>query len=492
MRRLLHFLAAGSLLAAGVFASPAGAQSPLPPQRPTVRLARTSRSRGASPFVQRVPAPAAALRQLTLAQLESWALRNNPTIGAAAALVRQEQGIYRQVGLYPNPTAGYIRTDPNQPGQSETQGLFLSQEFVTARKLRLAQAADRQDIQWRRWQLDAQRRRVVNDVRIRFHEVLGAQRAIREAAAMERLAAEGVRAVQEMVAARQASRPELLQAEMQMHAFRMALADAKYRHLTAWRQLANVVGMPALQPTDLAGDLDRIPQLDWETCLRRLLDENPVLRSQRNFIQAARIDVRLARAQAVPNVNIQVVAQHDQVMKYNSVSTLAALPLPIFNRNQGNIQFARADLQQQQQEYARIELALQDQLAGAFNQYLSARNQAEQLQREILPRARENLELTIQGRKLGEFDQASVLNARQKFFDASLAYVDALTAVHRAAIEIDGLELTGGLNPTEIGTALQRQGTTGAGARSVLLQQLKQQGLQGSQLLPGSIQGGIR
>ena len=191
-------------------------------------------------------------------------------------------------------------------------------------------------------------------------------------------------------------------------------------------------------------------------------------------------------------MNIQVVAQHDQVMKYNSVSTLAALPLPIFNRNQGNIQFARADLQQQQQEYARIELALQDQLAGAFNQYLSARNQAQQLRRELLPRARENLELIIHGRKLGEFDQASVLNARQQYFDASLAYVDALTAVHKAAIEIDGLELTGGLNPTEIGTALQHQGAGGAGARSVLLQQLKQQGLQGSQLLPGSIQGGIR
>ena len=291
MRRLLHFLAAGSLLAAGAFASSAGAQSPS--QRPTVRLAHATRPQSASPSIQRIPsAPAAAPRRLALPELESWALRYNPTIAAAAALVRQEEGIYRQVGLYPNPTAGYIRTDPNQPGQSETQGVFLSQEFVTAKKLRLAQAADRQDILWRRWQLDAQRRRVVNDVRIRFHEVLGAQRAIREAEAMERLAAEGVRVVQEMVAARQASRPELLQAEMQMHAFRIALADARYRHQTAWRQLANVVGKPGLQPTDLAGDLDRIPQLDWEACLRRLLEENPVLRSQRNFIQAARIDVR--------------------------------------------------------------------------------------------------------------------------------------------------------------------------------------------------------
>ncbi|HVA44908.1 MAG TPA: TolC family protein [Pirellulales bacterium] len=431
-------------------------------------------------------------RPLALADMEAWALRNNPTIASAQALVREEQGLWRQAGLYPNPTAGYVRTDPNQSRQSETQGLFLSQEFVTAKKLRLAQAADRQDIEWRRWQLDAQRRRVLNDVRIRFYEVLGAQWAIRETMAMERLAAEGVRAVQRMIEARQATRPDLLQAELQWHAFRIAVADARYRHATAWRQLANVAGVPRLPPTDLIGELERIPQLDWETSLRRLLTENPVLRSQRNYIQAARIDVRLARAQAVPNVNIQMVLQHDQVMKYNQVSTLAALPLPIFNRNQGNIDFAAAELQHQQREYQRIELALQDQLAGAFNEYLSAKNHAEVFQREMLPRAKENLELTLRGQQLGEFDLAKVVNARQQFFQTTLAYVDALTALHKVAIEVEGLELIGGLNPTEIGTALQRQATGPAGTRNVLLQQLQQQGLQGSQMLPGAIQGSTR
>lgn len=429
---------------------------------------------------------------LGLADLENWALRNNPTIAGAESLVRQAQGVWRQSGLYPNPTAGYLRTDPNQPRQSETQGIFLSQEFVTAKKLRLAQAADRQDIDWRRWQVEAQKGRVINDVRIRFYDVLGAQRSILEAAQLERLAAEGVRTVEQLLRAQQASRPDVLQAEMQLHAIRVALQDAKYKHLTAWRQLVNVAGVPNLPPTPLVGDLERLPQLDWQTNLDRLLSANPVLRSQRNLIAAARIDIRLARAQAVPNLNIQAVVQHDQVMKYNSVSTLAALPLPIFNRNQGNIQFAIGQVQQQQKEYERVELALRDQLAGAFNQYLSARNQAEQLQKEILPRAKENMELTVQAHRLGQFDFMRVLSARQMYFETSLAYIDALTSLHKVAIEIEGLELTGGLNPTEIGTALQHQGGAGAGPRSVLLQGLRQHGIQGSGLLPGAIQGEAR
>ena len=61
-------------------------------------------------------------------------------------------------------------------------------------------------------------------------------------------------------------------------------------------------------------------------------------------------------------------------------------------RPAGNIQAAVALIQQEEKEYERVKLALQDQLAGAFRQYLTARNHAEHLQEQILPRVKENLE----------------------------------------------------------------------------------------------------
>lgn len=170
------------------------------------------------------------------------------------------------------------------------------------------------------------------------------------------------------------------------------------------------------------------------------------------------------------------------------------MPLPLFNRNQGNIRNAAGQLDQQRAEYQRVVLALRDQLAAAFQQYQSARNQAERLKSEILPRATENLDLITRGYKLGQFDVTRVIAARQSYFETRTAYIDALTALHKTAVEIEGLQLTGGLNPTEIGTALQTPlgGGGGTGSRSVLLQQLQQQGGGGSRLLPGAVQGGSR
>jgi cobalt-zinc-cadmium efflux system outer membrane protein len=440
------------------------------------------------------PHPAGNRSPLTLPELERLALENNPTIPGAAALVRQQQGLMQQAGLYPNPTAGYVRTDADQPGQSQTAGVFLSQDLVTAGKLRLATAAESQEVDKRNWQLNAQTARVLNDVRIRFYEALGAQEAVAIAADLERLAEEGVKAAEQLLQARQGSRPDVLQAEIQLHAIRTSLQDARYRHQASWRQLAHITGLAGLQPVPLSGSLeDDIPSLEWQKSLQDLLAASPVLKAQEAEIRAAEYELRLARAQAYPNVNVQVVAQRDHIDKFSSVSTLVALPVPLFNRNQGNIMNAENVLWQQQEEYKRVRLALADQLAASFGQYESLKGQVERLQKEILPRARENLDLTTQAYKLGRFDFLRVLNARQTYSQANLAYVDALAQLHKVVIEITGLQLTGGLNPTEVGTALQTTpGAAGAGVRNVLLQQLQEQRGAASRILPGAVQAGER
>jgi cobalt-zinc-cadmium efflux system outer membrane protein len=432
---------------------------------------------------------------VTLRVLEQLALSSNPTLPQAQALIQQQQGLATQVGLYPNPQAGYLRTDADQSGQSQTDGVFLSQEIVTAGKLRLAVQAERQDVRIRDWQLNAQQRRVLNDVRIRFYEALGAQQAAHVAAEFVRMAEQGCAAIAQLLENNQASRPDLLQAEIQLSTARTALQDAQYRVEAAWRQLASVVGVPDLPPAPLAGLLEAdLPQLDWKTSLQELLQNSPLLKAQEAEIRASQLEVRLARAQAIPNVSVQLVAQRDHIMKYSTVSTLVSMPVPFFNRNQGNIINARGILRQQQAEYERLRLALQDQLAASFRAYQTLRTQAERLRTEIVPRAKENLELTMKGYELRRFDFPRVLAARQTYAQASLSAIDALTELHKVLVEIKGLQLSGGLNPTEIGTALQTTpgAATSTGLRGVLFQQLQEQRSAPLRNLPGAVQGEVR
>lgn len=431
---------------------------------------------------------------LTLNQLEQLALTRNPTIPQAAALVQQQQGLRRQAGLYPNPTGGYVRTDADQSGQSQTDGVFLSQTIITAGKLRLGRAQGTQEVNWRSWQLYAQQVRVLSDVRIRYYELLGAQQAVEAAKEQVRLAEEGLKTAEELRKAKQGSRPDVLQAEIQLSLIRTALQDAEYRQQSARRQLANVVGVSELPPVPVAGNLEEnVAELDYQKSLERLLSSSPLLKSQEAEIRASQYELRLARAMAVPDVNVQVVAQRDHIEKYSNVTTLISMPMPMFNRNQGNIVNAQGILRQAQYEYDRLRLAVSDELSQSFRSYQSLRTQVERLGKEVLPRAKENLDLTTQGYKLGRFDAMRVLSARQSYAQARLGYIDALTELHKVLIEIDGLQLTGGLNPTEVGVALQTgRGAAAPGLRGVILQLLQEQRSNVTRTLPGAIQAGER
>ena len=186
----------------------------------------------------------------------------------------------------------------------------------------------------------------------------------------------------------------------------------------------------------------------------------------------------------IPNVTLQVVAERDQINQFNSVNTFLSVPVPVFNRNQGNIFHAQADIREACQEVQRTRLALRDTLTDAFQRYETARAQVETLRDEILPDAKENLEISIDGYKSGEISVLQVVAARQTYFQNSLSYIQSWTELRKVVVEIDGLLLTGALNPAELGTALQGTGLRQQG----LLNQLRDSSTQ--QVLPAAVQTG--
>ncbi|HVW00076.1 MAG TPA: TolC family protein [Planctomycetaceae bacterium] len=424
---------------------------------------------------------------LTLQELEQLALANNPTLAQAAADVERERALYVQDGLYPNPLLGYLRNDASRSGQPRTDGAFFSQEIVTAKKLQKAQAVESQHYASATWQQVAQRQRVLNDLYLRYFEVLGAQEAVRIAERLKSVADEGVTLAEDLYHGKQGSKPDVLQSRIHLNSVKITLREAQNRYTAAWRHLAVIVGCPELQPIPLEGRLQiEAPALTFEDSWAQLQDASPQLKSAQIELEAFKAELRLEQAQPIPNVTAQVVAQYDHTNQYTSVSTLLAAPVPIYNRNQGNIQRALADIREAQAEVERVRLVLRDALTDSFNRYQTTHYQVEQVEHQILPDARENLSLTTAGYKLGEYSFLEVLNARRTYAQAYLAYVESLTELRKVMVEIDGLQLVGGgLNPPELGKAIQAQG--GGGRRQAILNQLRQDSST-KQTLPGTVQ----
>lgn len=395
------------------------------------------------------PAPAAGM---TLAELEDMAQRCNPTLVQAAARVEAARGRCVQVGLYPNPVAGYIGAEIGNEGRAGQQGGFLSQEIVTAKKLQLNRSVVAQEVRQAEYAWEMQRQRVLTDVRRSFYDVLVAQRTVELTEQLARIGDEGIKAVEALMRAKEVARGDLLQARIEANTAKVLLERARNRHVAAWRNLAAVMGTEDMAPRPLTGDVqDGLVQLTWDDTFSRLVEQSPQLANAQIGVARAQAVLNRECAGRVPNLELQGAVQYDNATRDTFATVQVGVPVPLYNRNQGNIRRAQAELLAAEREVQRVQLALRQRLAEVFEQYSNARIQVEKYQQDILPDAESSLKLMASGYKQGEFGYLSLLTAQRTFFQTSLTYLDALCELRTAVTTIEGNLLSDSLQHEDDG-----------------------------------------
>lgn len=384
---------------------------------------------------------------MTREDVEQIALANNPTLRQAAALVAQAQGEWVQAGLYPNPEIGYSASEVGNDGQAGQQGAFLAQTFVRGGKLAWNRAIAAREIDRARWEMQTQQLRVLTDVRIQFYETLGAQKTVEVTEELRGIAQEGVRLSRQLEEALQAPRTDVLQSEVELSSIEMLLETSRQREYASRRQLAALMGVPELPLAPLAGTLeDDAFVLEWSTACERLWAANPLLQAAQARIAQARAQVQRELVEPIPDINVQVGTQYDFATDDTIHSAQVQLPLPLYDRNQGNVTAARADLQRAVDEAERIRLSLERRLSEVWQRYENAHTQAQTYRTSILPRSQETLRLTTEAYEAGQLDFLRVLTARRTYFENRLRYIEALTELRKASAELEGFLLTGGLD----------------------------------------------
>lgn len=387
-------------------------------------------------------------RSLTLSDLEGLAFRHHPTLAAAVSRMNSARGRHLQAGLYPNPTAGYHATQVGNRGTSGQQGAFIRQRFITGDKLKLDQAIAGKEISEAHFQFHSQQQRVLSDVRVRFHEALTAQRRVKVTGELARIGEDIVTATETLVEGRLGTENDLLQAEISADQSQILADNAVNEHQAAWRRLAVATGLAQLESTELSGTLDdELMQLDWESCRITVLTGHPELAAARARAARAAIAVRRAKQEPIPDIDLGVSVRRNNIIGRGEAVTNVELgiPVPIFDRNQGNICSAEAEWVLACQEVKRIELNLQDRLAIAFRRYTNARQQVQRYGQRMLPKAKRSLSLVKNGYQNGQVEYLTMLTAQQTYLQITLSYLDALQELQTAADVIEARMLTNSL-----------------------------------------------
>ena len=297
------------------------------------------------------------------------------------------------------------------------------------------------------WQIETQRQRVRTDIRLAFYDALAAQKRVQLARAFRSVAKEGVAVSEERVDAKVGTRPDVLQSEIQLNEVDLSIQQADFEFSAALNELAALAGVSDLGDTTLIGELDAaFNARDPEAQFAQIVSMSPELAAAQARVDRARADLQRQSVQAIPNVTARLGAGGDNATGNAFANVQLSIPLPVHNKNQGNIQAALAEYRAATQNVQRIRQSIRRDLARVMREYNIAEATVRQYETTILPKAEETLKLMQEAQDAWEFDFLRVLTARRAYFDANLKYVAALGRLAQANAMIDGLLLTGGLS----------------------------------------------
>jgi outer membrane protein, heavy metal efflux system len=410
--------------------------------------------------VQVLPPPSgaapggAAHGGMRLEEMEQIALANNPTVAQVQANLRVAAGLAKQAGLYPNPTVGYYG-DEIRGGYlgGGKQGGFVSQTIVLGGKLQAARRVAELEASEVETSGQIQHLRILNNVRVSFYHVLAAQRLVEVKQSLAKLAADAAQTSLQLGNVGQADRPDILQAEVEQQQANVSVRVAEQNLQASWRVLAAVVGKPNLSVARLEGDLEAIPDLNYEEWVTTTLRDSPEVKLAQQAVERA--EALLVQAKKVPIPDLQVtgilVQSYEPLEPTRRLTGLQGgaqigVELPTFNRNQGNIAAARGEIESANQELARVKLQLQRDLASMFQDYNTSRVIVQQYRTEMLPRAEEAYRLYQKNYQAMAGAYPQVLISQRTLFQLEMEYVQALENTWQAALVIRGFGLTEGLS----------------------------------------------
>jgi cobalt-zinc-cadmium efflux system outer membrane protein len=379
---------------------------------------------------------------LGLQALWRLAVAHSPSLREAEADVEAARGQQVQASKYPNPRFVFAEDLIGaREAPSGNLSMQITQEIVTGGKRRLDIAIAGRDTAAASLGLMSRKFEVMTRLRRAYYAYLGAGAAVGlHEAAVEALE-KGVATTRQQVEAT-GRRTDLLRFEALLEETKISLARSRFNVEAAWKQVAAEVGVADLPMPEAVGNF-QTSSPDWQSreIWERVKANNTNLRQALVEAERARLAVDRARAEAIPNITVGGGYANAPLEAAAGAVVTVEAPLPVWDRKQGRIREAQARWVKAQAAAAKLETNLSAVTAETFARYQGALRQVDKLNKEVLPRLQESVNLLLKGYEAGGAGVTftDVLSTEQTLLDTRLKLSEARQALWQAVADLEGL-----------------------------------------------------
>ena len=365
---------------------------------------------------------------LDIETLERLVVDGNPHLAAGLQLIEAQSGKLEQSRKYSNPEFEFesgIGFDPEisaMLSQSIPLGGKRKQEIVL-RNLQLKQA---------RLEYDILKQEKLEEAYAIFMGILHLQKLQIFQNDRVLVSKDLLNAVSRKVEAGKLSPAEKSRARIQLYQEKLTLRDIETSLKSGWRLLASFWGEEHSSFTEVEGNLTEIPSIPT----LKFLDTAPTIRLSKLVVEIQQANIKLEKANGVPDIELGGgVKQSD--LPENTYQFGLSIPLPIFNRNQGNIGSAKSELKKARFELKEVEIQVQTILFRLKTELEVLASEIDILKNDIIPEAQAAYTTISEGYLNGRFTYLDVVDTQRMWFESREQYIGALKDYHTNILELD-------------------------------------------------------
>lgn len=381
---------------------------------------------------------------LTFSDALSKALLENPRLQSFGWQVRVREAERLQAALLPNPTLAaemenFAGTGRFEGLESREIAIRLGQKILLGADRLKAKRLAEYNKKLAGWDYETQRLEVLTGVTKGYITALEAQRQWRQQQELVEVAQKLFDSISAQVEAGKVSPIVETRAKVELSRARIDLKNARNRFETARSNLISFWGSDQPAFEGLAGTLGSLEPVPAYQSLTRYIQRNPDVARWATEMQQRESNLSLERAKGIPNPTISGGYKRFEDVGADAAVAGISIPLPFFDRNQGNIKVAKYQINrvetQRRSAVTEVNRALQE----AYSTLQASYHEVQQLQEEVLPGAQSAFEGIQTGYRQGKFDYLEVLDAQRTLFTSRTRYIQALAEYNRAVADVERL-----------------------------------------------------
>lgn len=388
--------------------------------------------------------------QITLEQALSEALNRNPTLSVERREIDIAKGTRRQAAIYPfNPEieaeggAGRARdrVEADERRGINTKSIGISQTiWLKGQRGLRVRGAEAGVLRAQSLVQDAERQ-VVADTLKTYSDLLVSQERVNLAREILGVVRQVQDAAQKLFEGDAVPQLDVFRSEVEVRKAENRLVNEERTLAVAQRELALLIGRTVEQPLRAVAPSPVLaqPQGDVDALRNEAFARRPDLNAALAAVQAGQAEVDLVKAERFfPELKVGLkyeAARDFDAVGQSGLLTLS-IPLPLFNRRDGDLDRARAEVARQE---AQVELArrrIEKEVSTAAQQVAASRQIVDRYVESILPQQERNFRLLREAYAIGEIRVTDVFVGQREFIGDREAYLEAVGALNAATAEL--------------------------------------------------------